>query len=85
MRVHDFLIKELGRGVPELDLSIEVRRPCRTSCSYRRRHGPSAASAWARAPPTRRISSHRRELLCLGIKEFVNYKLIDVVDINAEF
>jgi len=34
---------------------------------------------------TCRISSHRRELLCLGIKEFVNYKLIDVVDINAEF
>ena len=27
----------------------------------------------------------RRELIGLGITEFVNHKLIDVVDINAPF
>jgi hypothetical protein len=32
-----------------------------------------------------RHSGYGRELLGLGIKEFVNHKLIDVVDINAEF
>ncbi|THH38230.1 NAD-dependent succinate-semialdehyde dehydrogenase [Aliishimia ponticola] len=32
-----------------------------------------------------RNSGYGRELLGLGIKEFVNHKLIDVVDIDAEF
>ena len=32
-----------------------------------------------------RHSGYGRELLGLGIKEFVNHKLIDVVDIDAEF
>jgi succinate-semialdehyde dehydrogenase/glutarate-semialdehyde dehydrogenase len=32
-----------------------------------------------------RHSGYGRELLGLGIKEFVNHKLIDVVDINAPF
>ena len=32
-----------------------------------------------------RHSGCGREPLGLGIKEFVNHKLIDVVDINAEF
>lgn len=32
-----------------------------------------------------RHSGYGRELLGLGIKEFVNHKLIDVVDINARF
>ncbi len=32
-----------------------------------------------------RRSGYVRELLGLGIKEFVNHKLIDVVDIDASF
>ena len=32
-----------------------------------------------------RRSAHGRELIDLGIKEFVNHKLIDVVDIDAPF
>ncbi len=32
-----------------------------------------------------RRSGYGRELTGLGIKEFVNHKLVDVVDINAEF
>ena len=32
-----------------------------------------------------RHSDYGRELLGLGIKEFVNHKLIDVVDIDAPF
>ena len=32
-----------------------------------------------------RHSGYGRELIGLGIKEFVNHKLIDVVDIDAPF
>ena len=32
-----------------------------------------------------RRSGYGRELIGLGITEFVNHKLIDVVDINAPF
>ena len=32
-----------------------------------------------------RHSGYGRKVLGLGIKGFVNHKLIDVVDINAEF
>jgi hypothetical protein len=46
---------------------------------------PSFFGATSRAAILRRRSGYGRELLGPGIKEVVNHKLVDVVDIDAEF